>query len=595
MTFKQSAVWSLVITIAICCVKLAAQDAAETPDASGEVPQHQRVFNVEHAPIDSVANELKETFENDGNKWSLMITGKRLRVIGTQEQLQAASDLIARLDREASDRKAKPVLKQRVFLLKQPKNARDVIVRFEELFGEEGKWSVNVKNDQIEFLGTEEQVQAASTLVETLNEEATSSPANTDAGASDASSELHAFRLDRIDADFARRLLSALMQDSKDFRIQADPAANQLYIAGTADEMKQVDAVLKTLNELAPSGYGEEIRAFDLVGVDPNSVVLLLEKLLKGEGDVRIDATSNQLFFRGTRQQASLVESVLEQLVQKDRRVKVFQLKNSDATELAAMLKELLADEGLSFGVDTRTNAIVATGTEDALNVANALLLTLDAEETADPQSRSGASTNWPESRVRSTNNDPNELNENYATSERNAATRAAIYRWAEASGGHSDEELRKMKKDLQAAVEQAFAARQEAQSAEVDQLRRQLAAIETRVRQREAIKNKIIERRVEDLLANVDTSWWPQAPAASADGTVTQVRPVPQSFDPKELPNPQGKVQIEYVEGLDIIVLRGNPSDVKAVQGVIEKIERNAADATSPDGAEAASEPNRN
>ena len=45
---------------------------------------------------------------------------------------------------------------------------------------------------------------------------------------------------------------------------------------------------------------------------------------------------------------------------------------------------------------------------------------------------------------------------------------------------------------DLLSAVERAFAARQEAQAAEVEQLRRQLSMIETRVRQREAIKDQI-------------------------------------------------------------------------------------------------------
>ena len=139
------------------------------------------------------------------------------------------------------------------------------------------------------------------------------------------------------------------------------------------------------------------------------------------------------------------------------------------------------------------------------------------------------------------------------------------------------------MKADLQAAVERAFAARQEAQSAEVAQLRRQLTAIETRVRQREAIKDQIVERRVDDLLANVDTSWWPQSPAASPADTVTQVGHLPDNVDPSELTNPLlGNVQIEHIEGLDVIVLRGKESDVKSVQDLIKKIERNAAD-TAP------------
>jgi type II secretory pathway component GspD/PulD (secretin) len=589
MTARQSTVCCLALAIAVFCAQLVAQDAAETTDATNEERQQERVFNVEHAPIDSVANTLKEMFESDGNKWSLMVTGKRLRVIGTQEQLRAAEDLIAKLDSIAKTER-----KERVFTLKRPVNARDAVLRFEELLGDEEKWSVNIANDQIRFFGTEQQIEAASDLIATLNEEVAASAASTDPNTNDASTNLHVFRTDRIDADSARRVLTTLLEDSKDFRAEVSPTADHLLVSGTAEDMEKVDSILSTLSEMEPSGHGEEIRSFDLVGADPVAVVQLLEKLLRGEGDVRIDATSNQLFFRGTRQQASLVESVLKQLLQKARQVKVFHLKNSDAMALAPMLKELLAGEGLSFGVDARTNSIVATGTEDALNVAQALLLTLDSEDTAARKDQSILpSTELPPTKTEEFASGPKapgdgdfgESEGEYASSERDAATGAAIYRWAEASGGHSDEELRKMKTDLQAAVERAFAARQEAQSAEVDQLRQQLNKIETQVRQREAIKGQIIERRVEDLLANVDTSWWPQTPAASADGTVTQVRQSPESVDLDEaVGGLLGKVQIEYIDGLDIIVLRGKEGDVQAVQEVIKKIEQKTTD-TQPQG----------
>ena len=135
-------------------------------------------------------------------------------------------------------------------------NSREVVRRFEEMFGDEDKWWVNVTHDRVQFMGSEEQIEAAAQLVAELNA-ASSSPGN-ESREGDSSTKLHVFRSGAVDADLARRVLSTLMEGSKDFRIEVGPTNKQLVVAGTPDEMKQVDSLLKTLSELAPSGSGQE-------------------------------------------------------------------------------------------------------------------------------------------------------------------------------------------------------------------------------------------------------------------------------------------------------------------------------------------------
>lgn len=63
--------------------------------------------------------------------------------------------------------------------------------------------------------------------------------------------------------------------------------------------------------------------------------------------------------------------------------VKIFSLKNAEAAAAAKVLEDSIgAGSTLKLAVDHRTNSIVATGTENDLNIAEALLLRLDETKT---------------------------------------------------------------------------------------------------------------------------------------------------------------------------------------------------------------------
>ena len=108
MNIRRFAILSLVVAVGVYSARLIAQDEENPANTSSERRREERVFTVEHATMESVANKLKDLFEGDENKWMLQTTDKRIRVSGSQEQLEAAADLISTLERNAASNARAP-------------------------------------------------------------------------------------------------------------------------------------------------------------------------------------------------------------------------------------------------------------------------------------------------------------------------------------------------------------------------------------------------------------------------------------------------------------------------------------------------------
>ncbi len=122
--------------------------------------------------------------------------------------------------------------------------------------------------------------------------------------------------------------------------------------------------------------------------------------------DVRIttNVRNNSLILSGPTESIPLLEALIEQLDVPGTvsQIKVFRVLNGDAANMVRMLRALLpsdtagagpqlaAAEGetsfapLRFSVDTRTNSIIATGTDGDLQIIEALLLRLDERDLAE-------------------------------------------------------------------------------------------------------------------------------------------------------------------------------------------------------------------
>ncbi len=140
-----------------------------------------------------------------------------------------------------------------------------------------------------------------------------------------------------------------------------------------------------------------------MVLVQPNGEKVIASGLLD---DVTLtpDPRTNSIFISGPEESLPLIERLIEQLDESpaaSAQIKVFQVTNSDASDLVTVLRSLFPEaaststvpqlataEGESslvpvrFSVDVRTNTIVATGTAGDLRIIEALLLRLDQTES---------------------------------------------------------------------------------------------------------------------------------------------------------------------------------------------------------------------
>ena len=74
---------------------------------------------------------------------------------------------------------------------------------------------------------------------------------------------------------------------------------------------------------------------------------------------------------------------------------------------------------------------------------------------------------------------------------------------------GADSDEADGLEMNLRKTVEQAFDARQKIQSTHAEALRKQLEAIESRIQRREELREKIIERRIDELVSEPELEAW--------------------------------------------------------------------------------------
>ena len=100
------------------------------------------------------------------------------------------------------------------------------------------------------------------------------------------------------------------------------------------------------------------------------------------------------------------------------------------------------------------------------------------------------------------------------------------------------------------------------------------------RVQRREALKDRIIERRVEDLLTDADLTWSPPGMSSDREPRVSLLRP--RSMEAAERAAQVGPlkhaVQVEMMPGTDMILVRGAEQDVRAFTRIMEDLEQTEA-----------------
>jgi type II secretion system protein D len=154
----------------------------------------------------------------------------------------------------------------------------------------------------------------------------------------------------------------------------------------------------------ASTGQGVPSAILELMTIDGQGEKLIRSGILS---DVRItpNVRNNSIILSGPSESFSLLEMLIQQLDVPGAvsQIKVFRIVNGDAANLVRMLRSLLPSEAgaasdvqlpsaegetslapLRFSVDTRTNTIIAAGTEGDLRIIEALLLRLDEQDLAE-------------------------------------------------------------------------------------------------------------------------------------------------------------------------------------------------------------------
>ncbi|MCP4783466.1 MAG: hypothetical protein GY903_08380 [Fuerstiella sp.] len=290
-----------------------------------------------------------------------------------------------------------------------------------------------VKPNALLLIGWGEAVKAAKKLIEELDRSV------------NPNSQMQVFELEHAPAAEVSAMLEEFLNGrgglAPDVNVTANPRTNSIIVNGSPRDMEEVSQLIQRLdvstaaavnqarmvrlkNSLAADvaqtitaaitaarggGSNGRLAALEMMLVQPNGEKVVTSGLL---GDVTLtpDPRTNSIFISGPAESLPLVEQLIEQLDESpaaSAQIKVFQVVNSDASDLVIVLRSLFSEaaatstvpqlataEGetslvpVRFSVDVRTNTIIATGTAGDLRIIEALLLRLDQTESQERTNR---------------------------------------------------------------------------------------------------------------------------------------------------------------------------------------------------------------
>jgi general secretion pathway protein D len=283
-----------------------------------------------------------------------------------------------------------------------------------------------VKPNALLLIGWGEAVNAAKKLIEKLDRSV------------NPSTQMQVFSLKHAPAAEVSTMLEEFLNGrgglAPDVNVTANPRTNSIIVNGSPRDMEEVSQLIQRLdvntaasvnqarmvrlkNSLAADvaatittaisaargGGNGRSAALELMLVQPNGEKVVASGFLD-EVTLTPDSRTNSIFVSGPEESLPLVEQLIEQLDESpaaSAQIKVFQVSNSDASDLVTVLRSLFPEaastsmvpqlataEGESsmvpvrFSVDIRTNTIVATGAAGDLQIIEALLLRLDQTES---------------------------------------------------------------------------------------------------------------------------------------------------------------------------------------------------------------------
>ena len=186
----------------------------------------------------------------------------------------------------------------------------------------------------------------------------------------------------------AQTVVVTLQEVAPEAAITIDSTGDRMIVIGSQATHDHVAEVVETLDVPPDHDQSQVLQVYPLRHVDPESALRVLETTLPQSSHVRMiaDEKNETIVVLGSLSVHIRVKELLQRLdIPPDPiggiQLKVFSIVNADATTIAETVFELFEGDEAKFSVDPRTNSIVATGSEETLEVIEALLLRLDDEK----------------------------------------------------------------------------------------------------------------------------------------------------------------------------------------------------------------------
>jgi thiol-disulfide isomerase/thioredoxin len=310
---------------------------------------------------------------------------------------------------------------------------------------------------------------------------------------------------------------------------QITQKALDMVITGLGDQKLTVATVLIAQKKGRALVISEPFR-ITLSGEDPPPIGRYILDLSDGSGQWRIHdlvfdslerAAEAEAGFR--KQHADAKEIPVPEVTpaKPKRKLTVFKIEHADAMAVSAILDELF-DE-FSIVVDERTSRLfVRFDDEEAIEELSEVLRLLDQSKKDDEKKTDGPAAGQP-GRLNTINLPPggtqldvqaiykqleSEVDAEYVAEVRAGATQAeaeslAKAGWIRSQLKEADDPDRRaeFRRQLRNLVETSFMGRLSLQKSELALLRNKLAGIESQIQSREKLRERIIDRRVEELL----------------------------------------------------------------------------------------------
>ncbi len=195
--------------------------------------------------------------------------------------------------------------------------------------------------------------------------------------------------------------------------VTADNQSNSLLVSATAEDIQQVEKMLKAIDVPPAEAATIEVRCYALTNASAQEIARSLGRLFAGrrargrggssEPQPRFEAetNSNQLVVAATGEQFKMIDALIKQMLETAGAaktvVKLFPLKHAKADQLAAALQRVVQADiaaaqrrsasrrgrsDFQISVDGRTNSLLVTAPAETMKIIEELVPKLDSPDT---------------------------------------------------------------------------------------------------------------------------------------------------------------------------------------------------------------------